>query len=158
MLNASVCYLFFHPIGISRPFGATQLWYNIIQALRTQVEVRRCRRHFRVHAECFTGSDAVDAVLSFLMQHVVFCTSEVSRIKAARLCQALMEARVFEAVGTKLFCREKEVTFEDSNCSLYRFLEDKGFPNAVTRECNSHAENAPPEEKSVKRKSTRFSF
>lgn len=147
-----------HPIGFTGPFGATQLWCNIIQALRTQVEVRRCRRHLRVHAGCFTGSDAVDAVLSFLMQNVVFCTSEVSRLKAARLCQALMEAKVFEPVGTKLFRREKEVTFEDSGCSLYRFLEDKGFPNAVTRECNSDAENAPPEEEGIKKRSTRFSF
>lgn len=147
-------------IGFSGPFGATQLWYNIIQALQTQVEVRRYRRHLRVHSGCFTGSDAVDAVLSFLMQNVVFCTSEVSRLKATRLCQALMEAKVFEPVGTKLFGREKEVTFEDSACSLYRFLEDQGFPNTVARVCNSDAENTPSEEKGVKRKksSTRFSF
>ncbi|TWW64731.1 DEP domain-containing protein 7 [Takifugu flavidus] len=142
--------------GFSGPFGATQLWYNIIQALRTQVEVRRCRRHLRVHAGCFTGSDAVDAVLSYLMQNVVFCTSEVSRLKAARLCQALMEAKVFEPVGTKLFRREKEVTFEDSGCSLYRFLEDKGFPNAARRERNSDAENTPSQEEGVRKKSSRL--
>lgn len=147
------------PIGFSGPFGATQLWYNIIHALRTQVEVRRCRRHLRVHAACFTGSDAVDAVLSYLMQNVVFCTSEVSRLKAARLCHALMEAKVFEPVGTKLFRREKEVTFEDSGCSLYRFLEDKVLPDAAVRGCSSDAENTLSEEEGVKRKkSSRFSF
>ncbi|KAM9334569.1 DEP domain-containing protein 4 [Symphorus nematophorus] len=138
--------------GFSGPFGATQLWHNIIQALQTQVEVRRCRRHLRVHAECFTGSDAVDAVLSYLMQNVVFCTSEVSRLKAARLCQALMEAKVFEPVGTKLFRRDKEVTFEDSSCSLYRFLEYKVLPNSAMKECNSDTENMPPEEQEMKRK------
>ncbi|XP_049422484.1 DEP domain-containing protein 4 isoform X2 [Epinephelus fuscoguttatus] len=136
----------------SGPFGATQLWHNIIQALQTQVEVRRCRRHLRVHTECFTGSDAVDAVLSYLMQNVVFCTSEVSRLKAARLCQALMEAKVFEPVGTKLFRRDKEVTFEDSSCSLYRFLEYKVVPNSAMKECNSDTENVPPEEQGLKRK------
>uniref|UniRef100_A0A8D2ZLY9 DEP domain-containing protein n=1 Tax=Scophthalmus maximus TaxID=52904 RepID=A0A8D2ZLY9_SCOMX len=115
------------PTVFSGPFGATHLWHNIIQALQTQVEVRRCRRHLRVHADCFTGSDAVDAVLSYLMQNVVFCTSEVSRLKAARLCQALMEAKVFEPVGTKLFRRDKEAAFEDSSCSLYRFLEYKAI-------------------------------
>ncbi|XP_034091686.1 DEP domain-containing protein 4 [Gymnodraco acuticeps] len=138
--------------GFSGPFGATQLWHNIIRALQTQVEVRRCRRHLRVHAECFTGSDAVDAVLSYLMQNVVFCTSEVSRLKAARLCQALMEAKVFEPVGTKLFRRDKEVTFEDSSCSLYRFLEYKVSPNSAMKECNSDTENMPPEEQGLKRK------
>lgn len=110
--------------GFSGPFGATQLWHNIIHALKTQVEVRCCRRHLRVHAECFTGSDAVDAVLSYLMQNVVFCSSEISRLKAARLCQALMETKVFEPVGTKLFRKEKVVSFEDSSYSLYRFLEE----------------------------------
>nr|XP_046234778.1 DEP domain-containing protein 4 [Scatophagus argus] len=138
--------------GFSGPFGATQLWHNIIQALQTQVEVRRCRRHLRVHAGCFTGSDAVDAVLSYLMQNVVFCTSEVSRLKAARLCQALMEAKVFEPVGTKLFRRDKEVTFEDSSCSLYRFLDYKVSPNFAMKECSSDTENMLPEERETKRK------
>ncbi|XP_040008658.1 DEP domain-containing protein 4 isoform X2 [Xiphias gladius] len=138
--------------GFSGPFGATQLWHNIIRALQTQVEARRCRRHLRVHAECFTGSDAVDAVLSYLMQNVVFCTSEVSRLKAARLCQALMEAKVFEPVGTKLFRRDKEVAFEDSGCSLYRFLEYKVLPSSSMKECGSDAENMPPENAEIKRK------
>ncbi|XP_068442845.1 DEP domain-containing protein 4 [Clinocottus analis] len=138
--------------GFSGPFGATQLWHNIIQALQLQVEVRRCRRHLRVHAECFTGSDAVDAVLSYLMQNVVFCTSEVSRLKAARLCQALMEAKVFEPVGTKLFRRDKEVTFEDSGCSLYRFLEYKAVPSPAANDCNSITEDVPQEERGLKRK------
>lgn len=141
----------------SGPFGATQMWHNIIQALQTQVEVRRCRRHLRVHNECFTGSDAVDAVLSYLMQNVVFCTSEVSRLKAARLCQALMEAKVFEPVGTKLFRRDKEVTFEDSSCSLYRFLEYKVLPGSSVKGCSSDTENMASGEVEVKRKrSTRL--
>uniref|UniRef100_A0A672GCB9 Si:ch211-265o23.1 n=1 Tax=Salarias fasciatus TaxID=181472 RepID=A0A672GCB9_SALFA len=113
--------------GFSGPFGATQLWHNIIRALQTQVEVRRRRRHLRVHADCFTGCDAVDAVLSYLMQNVAFCTSEVSRLKAARLCQALMEAKVFEPVGARPFHRSKEAVFEDSSCSLYRFLDYQSF-------------------------------
>nr|XP_020455358.1 DEP domain-containing protein 4 [Monopterus albus] len=138
--------------GFSGPFGATQLWHNIIQALQTQVEVRCCRRHLRVHTECFTGSDAVDTVLSYLMQNVVFCTSEVSRLKAARLCQALMEAKVFEPVGTKLFRCDKEMTFADSSCSLYRFLEYKVLPGSSVKECSSDTENTPPEEPMMKRK------
>ncbi|XP_029902026.1 DEP domain-containing protein 4 [Myripristis murdjan] len=138
--------------GYSGPFGATHLWQNIIKALQTQVEVRRRRRHLRIHAECFTGSDAVDAVLSYLMQNVVFCASEVSRLKAARLCQALMEAKVFEPVGTKLFRRDKEMTFEDSSCSLYRFLDCKAFPGSVKKDHGSDTENMAPEELEKKRK------
>ncbi|XP_061523965.1 DEP domain-containing protein 4 isoform X1 [Phycodurus eques] len=120
--------------GISGPFGATQLWHNIIHALHTQVEVRRRRRHLRVHADSFAGSDAVDAVLSYLMQNAAFHGGEVSRLTAARLCQALMEARVFEPVGAKIFCRDKEATFEDGGGTLYRFSESK------VQDCNSDTE------------------
>lgn len=99
----------------------------------------------------------MDAVLSYLMQNVVFCTSEVSRLKAARLCQALMEAKVFEPVGTKLFRRDKEVTFEDSSCSLYRFLEYKVLPGSLGKGCSSDTENMQSEDVGIKRKkSTRL--
>ncbi|XP_038833595.1 DEP domain-containing protein 7-like [Salvelinus namaycush] len=135
--------------GFSGPFHATQLWHNIIQALHTQVEVRRRRRHLCVHPDCFTGSDAVDTVLSYLMQNVFFCASEVSRLKAARLCQALMEAKVFEAVGTKLFRRDKEATFEDTSCSLYRF-QDSGSARKAGKDGDT--ENMAPEDLVRKRK------
>lgn len=70
-----------------------------------------------------------------------------------------MEAKVFEPVGTKLFHRDKEVTFEDNSSSLYRFLDYKVLPNSAIKECNSDTENMPPEEEDVKRKkSSRFQF
>ncbi|XP_012683490.2 DEP domain-containing protein 4 [Clupea harengus] len=124
-------------LGSSGPFRATQLWRNIIQALQTQVEVRRRRQHLRVHNDCFTGADAVDVVLSHLMQNILFCSSEVSRLKAARLCQALMESRVFQPVGTKLFRREKETAFEDSSHSLYRFVDCNALPGSEKRGTDS---------------------
>ncbi|XP_021419670.2 DEP domain-containing protein 4 [Oncorhynchus mykiss] len=139
--------------GFSGPFHATQLWHNIIQALHTQVEVRPRRRHLCVHPDCFTGSDAVDAVLSYLMQNVFFCASEVSRLKAARLCQALMEAKVFEAVGTKLFRRDKDATFEDTGCSLYRFQDCSSLPGSASKAGkNGDTENMAPEDLVRKRK------
>uniref|UniRef100_A0A672GAT4 Si:ch211-265o23.1 n=1 Tax=Salarias fasciatus TaxID=181472 RepID=A0A672GAT4_SALFA len=140
--------------GFSGPFGATQLWHNIIRALQTQVEVRRRRRHLRVHADCFTGCDAVDAVLSYLMQNVAFCTSEVSRLKAARLCQALMEAKVFEPVGARPFHRSKEAVFEDSSCSLYRFLDYQVTSDPSLKE--SEPENLSPGLETKRRRSSRL--
>ncbi|XP_061768153.1 DEP domain-containing protein 4 [Nerophis ophidion] len=124
--------------GLSGPFGATQLWHNIIQALHSQVEVRRRRRHLRVHNDSFTGSDAVDAVLSYLMQNANFYATDVSRLKASRLCQALMEAKVFESVGAKLFRRDKDEAFEDNSGSLYRFLDSK---SDTTQNGSRDAEN-----------------
>nr|XP_055045940.1 DEP domain-containing protein 4 [Misgurnus anguillicaudatus] len=122
-LNSQTCFKDNKQLsGVSGPFKATQLWQNIIEALQSQVELRPRRQHLRIHHDCFTGSDAVDVVLSHLMQNIYFCSSEVSRLKAAKLCQALMESRVFEPIGVKLFRKEKEMTFEDSSCSLYRFL------------------------------------
>lgn len=137
------------------PFRATQLWRNIIEALQMQVEVRCRRQHLRVHRDCFTGTDAVDVVLSHLMQNIYFCTSDVTRLKAVRLCQALMDARVFEPVGVKLFRREKELAFEDSGCSLYRFLDSDGLPGSAKH--GGDMENkAPVKEHGKKMKSSRF--
>ncbi|KAL7882851.1 hypothetical protein SRHO_G00005090 [Serrasalmus rhombeus] len=143
-----------HQTGVTGPFRATQLWRNIIGALQTQVEVKRRRQHLRVHRECFTGSDAVDVVLSHLMQNIYFCSSEVSRLKAARLCQALMDARVFEPVGMKLFRREKEMAFEDSSCSLYHFLDCDALPGSAK---GGNMENVTPvKENGKKKKGSRF--
>lgn len=64
---------------------------------------------------------------------------------------------MFEPVGTKLFRRDKEVTFEDSSSSLYRFLEYKVLPSSPMKEYNSDTENMLPEEREIKRKkSTRL--
>ncbi|XP_068163035.1 DEP domain-containing protein 4 isoform X2 [Antennarius striatus] len=63
---------------------------------------------------------------------------------------ALMEAKVFEPVGAKLFRRDKEANFEDSSCSLYRFLEYKVLPHSAMKECDDNAENTAPEEQEIK--------
>ncbi|KAI7792013.1 DEP domain-containing protein 4 isoform X1 [Triplophysa rosa] len=150
-LNSQTCFSENKQLsGVSGPFKATQLWQNIIEALQTQVERRPRRQHLRIHHDCFTGSDAVDVVLSHLMQNIYFCSSEVSRLKAAKLCQALMDSRVFEPVGMKLFRKEKEMTFEDSSCSLYRFL-DSGDPYR-----KRYNENQTPDQHTGKKTTSKF--
>ncbi|XP_017197540.1 DEP domain-containing protein 4 isoform X3 [Oryctolagus cuniculus] len=111
--------------GCSGPFQATQLWDGIVHSLQTQVEIKRRRHHLRTYKDCFTGSDAVDVVLSHLMQNVCRSSNDLSRLKGVHLCQLLMNHKVFEPVGMKLFKTEKELEFEDSNNSLYRFLGNK---------------------------------
>ncbi|XP_051857625.1 DEP domain-containing protein 4 [Antechinus flavipes] len=109
--------------GCSGPFQATQLWNSIIHSLHTQVEIKRRRQHFRTYKDCFTGSDAVDVVLGHLMQNISLSSTDISRLNGVRLCQALMDHKIFEPVGIKLFKSEKELEFEDTNSSLYRFLD-----------------------------------
>ncbi|XP_046501962.1 DEP domain-containing protein 4 [Equus quagga] len=111
--------------GCSGPFQATHLWDGIIHSLQTQVEIKRRRHHLRTYKDCFTGSDAVDVVLSHLMQNMCLSSDDISRLKGVRLCRVLMNHKVFEPVGMKLFKNEKELEFEDSNNSLYRFLDNK---------------------------------
>ncbi|XP_074082761.1 DEP domain-containing protein 4 isoform X2 [Macrotis lagotis] len=108
--------------GCSGPFQATHLWNGIIHSLHTQVEIKRRRQCFRTYKDCFTGSDAVDVVLGHLMQNISLSSTDISRLNGVRLCQALMEHKIFEPVGMKLFKSEKELEFEDTNSSLYRFV------------------------------------
>ncbi|XP_078405582.1 DEP domain-containing protein 7 isoform X1 [Cetorhinus maximus] len=119
-----------------KPFRATRIWCNIIVALQSEVEVKRRRHHLKHHDDCFLGSDAVDLILSHLLQNNYFGEAEISRSKVVRLCQALMDNKVFEAVGTKLFGKDKESTFEDSSCSLYRFTTMHRWVDVVN-ECQA---------------------
>ncbi|XP_034044672.1 DEP domain-containing protein 7 [Thalassophryne amazonica] len=106
-----------------KPFRATFIWSSIISNLQANVEVKRRRHNLKSYHDCFLGSEAVDVVLAHIIQNHYCNDEEVPRYKAVRLCQALMESRVFEPVDTKVFSKEKRrATFEDSSCSLYRFL------------------------------------
>uniref|UniRef100_A0AAY4E0Z2 DEP domain-containing protein n=1 Tax=Denticeps clupeoides TaxID=299321 RepID=A0AAY4E0Z2_9TELE len=96
-----------------KPFRATYIWSSIITNL---------------HAGPTMTASWAPRPWTRLLAHIIqskFCgDAEVPRAKAARLCQALMDSRVFEAVGTNVFGKEKKrATFEDSSCSLYRFLD-----------------------------------
>ncbi|NXS60786.1 DEPD7 protein, partial [Brachypteracias leptosomus] len=112
------------------PFQATQLWNSIIHALHSQVEIKRRRQHLKTYKNCFTGSNAVDVVLSHLMQSMYLSCNDISRLKGVRVCQALMDHKVFKPVGTKLHLlkSEKETEFEDTNTSLYRFVNSSLTP------------------------------
>lgn len=104
-----------------RPFGATYVWSSIINALHTQVEVKKRRQNLKCYNDCFIGSNAVDVVYAHLLQNKYFGELNISRTKVVRLCQALMDHKVFEAVSTRVFGKDKHSVFEDSSCSLYRF-------------------------------------
>lgn len=107
----------------NKPFRATYIWTNIISHLQTQVEVKRRRHNLKAYDDCFLGSEAVDVILEYINLNKFFGEDEIPRAKVVRVCQALMEYKVFEPVGTKVFGKEKkQATFEDSSYSLYRFL------------------------------------
>lgn len=121
-----------------KPFRATYIWTSIISNLHTHVEVKRRRHKLKSYHDCFLGSEAVDVVLAHITLSRFFGDEAVPRQKAVRLCQALMDSRVFEPVGIKVFGKEKKsATFEDSSCSLYRFLSpETGSSPPLT---NSHS-------------------
>ncbi|XP_006871189.1 PREDICTED: DEP domain-containing protein 7 [Chrysochloris asiatica] len=123
--------------GSSGPFQATHLWNDIIHSLHTQVEIKRRRHRLRAYKDCFTGSDAVDVVLTHLMQNAHLSSTHISRLKGVRLCQVLMNNKVFEPVGVKRFKNEKELVFEDSNSSLYQFLSNKSSRVFCKRETDA---------------------
>ncbi|NWR92806.1 DEPD7 protein, partial [Furnarius figulus] len=128
------------------PFQATQLWNGIIHALHSQVEIKRRRQHLKTYKNCFTGSNAVDVVLSHLMQSMYLSCNDISRLKGVRVCQALMDHKVFEPVGAKLylFKNGKEAEFEDTDTSLYRFVNSSLDPPLQRKDEDN--ENLSPEQ------------
>ncbi|KAM9578450.1 DEP domain-containing protein 4 isoform 1-T1 [Guaruba guarouba] len=134
------------PRDCDGPFQATQLWNSIIHALHSQVEIKRRRQHLRTYKNTFTGSNAVDVVLSHLMQSMYLSCNDISRLKGVRVCQALMDHKVFEPVGAKLhlFKNEKETEFEDTNTSLYKFVNSS--PTTLLLRKNKDNESLSPEQ------------
>uniref|UniRef100_A0A8C4JX28 DEP domain containing 4 n=1 Tax=Dromaius novaehollandiae TaxID=8790 RepID=A0A8C4JX28_DRONO len=133
-------------IDCAGPFQATQLWNSIIHALQSQVEIKRRRLHLKTYKNCFTGSNAVDVVLSHLMQSMYLSCNDISRLKGVRVCQALMDHKVFEPVGAKLhlFKNEKEPEFEDTSSSLYKFVNSNITPLLLKK--NNDSESLSPEQ------------
>ncbi|XP_060924817.1 DEP domain-containing protein 7 [Limanda limanda] len=128
------------PVMAGKPFRATYIWSSIISNLNTQVEVKRRRHNLKSYNDCFLGSDAVDVVLAHITLNRFFGDEDVPRYKAVRLCQALMDSRVFEPVGIKVFGKEKKrATFEDSSFSLYRFLSPTTTCSSSLTDVNSHS-------------------
>lgn len=76
------------------------------------------------------GSNAVDVVLSRLMWSMYLSCNDISQLKGVCVCQALMDHKVFEPVGAKLylFKNDKEMEFEDTNTSLYKFVKSSLTP------------------------------
>ncbi|KAG8438244.1 hypothetical protein GDO86_008803 [Hymenochirus boettgeri] len=134
--------------GSRRPFRATCIWRSIIQALHTQVEVKKRRHHLKYHHDCFIGSEAVDVIFAHLVQHKYFGESEITRSKVVRVCQALMDCKVFEAIVTAcMFGREKKRTvFEDSSCCLYRFINMSSYLGGQVEKGNGRCTPQRPEQ------------
>lgn len=123
-----------------KPFRATYIWSSIISNLQTHVEVKRRRHNLKSYQDCFLGSEAVDVVLAHITLNRFFSDEAVPRYKAVRLCQALMDSRVFEPVGVKVFGKEKKrPRFEDSGCSLYRFLSPTTSSSTTLTDANSQS-------------------
>ncbi|KAJ8413006.1 hypothetical protein AAFF_G00105880 [Aldrovandia affinis] len=123
----------------NKPFRATYIWSSIINQLQMGVEVKRRRHNLKSYNDCFLGSEAVDVILAHITQNKFFGDGEIPRVKVVRVCQALMDYKVFEAVGHKVFGKEKKRgMFEDSSCSLYRFLNAQSHSeNNLENGCDS---------------------
>lgn len=105
------------------PCQTSSIWRRLISHLQAEVKVKRRRHFLKSHDSCFVGSDAVTVIQAYIKQNKVLGDTEVPRAKAVRVCQALMDCKVFEAVACKTFGKESKLSeFQDSISSLYRFL------------------------------------
>lgn len=70
---------------LSGPFRATQIWNEIIDHLKSRVELKRRRMKMKTYENCFTGQDAVDVVLTYLLSEKNTFSSDLSRDKAIKV-------------------------------------------------------------------------
>ncbi|XP_029952833.1 DEP domain-containing protein 7-like [Salarias fasciatus] len=113
------------PHGVSpapaRPPHPASGWRSLLHRLRSSVTVKRRRLHLKSHSDCFLGNEAADV----LQEHLRAETgASVSRDRVVCVCQVLLQCGVFEAVGNKVFGKEKKRdAFQDSRSALYRFVD-----------------------------------
>lgn len=109
---------------LDNPCQSSFIWSRLISHLQSEVKVKRRRHFLKSHDNCFVGSDAVTVIQAYIKQSKVLGDAEVPRAKALRVCQALLDCKVFEAVAYKTFGKESKLSeFQDSISSLYRFLK-----------------------------------
>ncbi|XP_017562247.1 DEP domain-containing protein 7 isoform X2 [Pygocentrus nattereri] len=114
---------------VSKPFQCSIIWSNIIAHLQAEVKVKRRRHYLKSHSNCFLGSDAVSVIEAYINQNKILGDINATRAKVVRVCQALLDCKVFEAVACKAFGKENKLSvFQDSDSSLYRFLGAKNSP------------------------------
>ncbi|BFZ09926.1 hypothetical protein BsWGS_12965 [Bradybaena similaris] len=106
------------PLG---PFKATKIWHDLIDHLKSKVELKRRRHKMKSVDSCFTGTDAVDVVLHFLLNDRDTFSADLSREKAVKVCQMLMQRKVFASAVDKPNI-DKAFVFEDSSGKLYQFI------------------------------------
>ncbi|XP_076589855.1 DEP domain-containing protein 7-like [Chaetodon auriga] len=107
----------------SKPVQSCSMWSGLISHLRSSVTVKCRRVHLKSHSDCFLGSEAVDVVAEHINRVKGSEGASVSRDKVVCVCQALLDCNVFEAVGTKVFGKDKKQgVFQDSKSALYRFV------------------------------------
>ncbi|KAG7214872.1 hypothetical protein INR49_005141, partial [Caranx melampygus] len=112
-----------HGVVISKPSQSSSLWSGLISHLRSSVTVKRRRVNLKSHSDCFLGSEAVDVVVEHVSSVMHLQGATVSRDKVVCVCQALLDCNVFEAVGTRVFGKDKkQEAFQDSKSALYRFV------------------------------------
>ncbi|KAM4574025.1 DEP domain-containing protein 7-like isoform 2-T2 [Odontesthes bonariensis] len=107
----------------TKPAQSSSMWSSLISHLKSTVTVKRRLVHLKSHSDCFLGSEAVDVVTEHITHARGFEGASVSRDKVMCVCQALLECNVFEAVGTKVFGKNRRRdVFQDSKSALYRFV------------------------------------
>ncbi|XP_056138349.1 DEP domain-containing protein 7-like [Lampris incognitus] len=107
---------------VMKPAESTSMWSNLVSYLKSSVKVKHRRVHLKSHSDCFLGSEAVDVLADYISQIKSLEAATVSRDRVMCVCQALLDCKVFEAVGTHVFGKDKKRdVFKDSKSALYRF-------------------------------------
>lgn len=67
------------------PFRATQIWNEIVDHLKTNVEVKRRRYKMKTYDNSFSGAHAVDVVMTYLLSEKNTFSTDLSRDKAVKV-------------------------------------------------------------------------
>lgn len=110
------------------PFKATNLWKEVVNNVHEKVEIKKRRVRLRHYEYCFTGSAIVDVVLDTLQTNRAILTQPISRSKAVKLCQLLLDSQEINSVisSASTFQDKQSAIFEDNSHRFYKLPDSIG--------------------------------
>ncbi|CAD5117154.1 DgyrCDS5959 [Dimorphilus gyrociliatus] len=107
------------------PFKATNLWKEVVNSVHERVEIKKRRVRLRHYEYCFSGTAIVDVVLDTLEMNRAVLTQPISRAKAIKLCQLLLDSQeIFSVVSSASTFQDKQsAIFEDNSHRFYKLPE-----------------------------------
>lgn len=134
-------------------YKATRIWYEIINAFREEVPLKKHWRNFRTYQDCFSASEAVEWLYRYLKSSPNFKShTTLTRQQAIQLLQIFLKEKIIEDVRAS----DIKFTFKDfqDDDRLYKFCTSNRFYKNATKAAEANKDQLMSSKSALKNEET----